>query len=345
MEKPVSRVLQNDLKLDPAGLTLTKLFGDASNRVYYRLSLPDGKTFIVMKLPEGAMSASEEITNLKEKPTEIPFVEIDRYLEKKGVPVPHIAAQDRDNGLVIIEDLGDETLFLKLQSVSSAERMAWYEKAIALLVRFQASCLTSDNMIGYRRSFDDTLLNWEFEHFLEYGVTARTGHAIDPEDLKKIRQQTNFITFALTKLPQILVHRDFQSKNLMIHKGALRLLDFQDALIGPLPYDLAALLRDSYIALTRDEVRKLVDYYRESAKKTPLPVMEKELFLKMFDWMTIQRKLKDAGRFVYIDRVKGNPSFLQWIPNSLNYVREAFERQPELKALFTILKKYVPEWS
>jgi aminoglycoside/choline kinase family phosphotransferase len=148
------------------------------------------------------------------------------------------------------------------------------------------------------------------------------------------------VTDRLTAMPQVLVHRDFQSRNLMVHDDALRLLDFQDALMGPLPYDLVALLRDSYVSLSPLLIDELIEYYL-SLRRTGIRGAD---FLVMFDLMTIQRKLKDAGRFVYIDRVKGNASFLRHIPNSLLYVREAFERQKEQEELFHLLKRYVPEW-
>lgn len=297
-----------------------------------------------MKLPAGTSSVSEEITNIKQKPKELPFISIDRYLKDQGLPVPTIHAYDEKEGLLLLEDFGDETLEKRIGRSSSGEQEAWYRTAIDLLVLFQKKGMAKKDSVAHQRSFDETLLNWEFDHFLEYGITARTGQKILDDDLRSLHQGFNFITFALTKLPQTLVHRDFQSRNLMVHNDALKLLDFQDALLGPLPYDLVALLRDSYISLSGDQVGRLIDHYLSARQKETGEKQDPLLFKKMFDWMTIQRKLKDAGRFVYIDQVKKNPSFLRHIPNSLQYVRTAFERQPELKGLFETLKKYVPEF-
>jgi aminoglycoside/choline kinase family phosphotransferase len=341
LETQLERILAERLKISPLGLTLTKLQGDASYRIYYRLALPSQKTFIVMKLPEGKASASEEITNLKDRTAEIPFVNVARFLKARGLPVPEIFYADERSGILLLEDFGDETLERRVAAAGDDIRRSWYRRAIELLVDFQERTNEAGaDCVAYQRSFDPTLLNWEFDHFLKYGVEERLGLKIPRKDTRAIEALMGQVTNRLVKLPQILVHRDFQSRNLMIREDSLRLLDFQDALMGPLPYDLVALLRDSYIALSPDLIDELIDYYL-SLRRTGIRGAD---YLIMFDLMTIQRKLKDAGRFVYIDRVKGNPSFLKHIPNSLVYVREAFERQKDQKELFDLLKRYVPEW-
>lgn len=341
LESQLEQILAERLKVSPRGLRLTKLQGEASYRIYYRLTLEDGRSFVVMKLPEGKASASEEITNLKSKPAEIPFVNIGRFLMQRGLPVPEIHYADEKSGILLLEDVGDETLEKRVAAAGDDVRRLWYRKAIDLLVEFQKRTDETDTgCVAYQRSFDPTLLNWEFDHFLKYGVEARLGLKIPRKDAQTFRALMGQVTDKLTALPQILVHRDFQSRNLMIQDGALRLLDFQDALMGPHPYDLVALLRDSYVALPPLLIDELIDYYLDR-RRTGIRGAD---YLIMFDLMTIQRKLKDAGRFVYIDRVKGNPSFLKHIPNSLLYVREAFERQMDQKELFGLLKQYVPEW-
>lgn len=340
LHKGLNAIVAGKLEKPSQGSALERLQGEASYRIYYRLRLSDGSTYIVMKLPAGKASASEEITNLKTKPTEIPFVAVDRFLKERKLPVPEIHYVDGASGILILEDFGDETFEKQVAHADDGVRRVWYRKAIELLARFQDATSRRDpSCIAYQRSFDATLLNWEFDHFLEYGVEARLGLKIPEGDASGIRALTARITGTLVSLPQVLVHRDFQSRNLMVRNGELNLLDFQDALMGPLPYDLVALLRDSYVALSPALLLELVDYYQ-----TLRPAGGNIPFREAFDLMTLQRKLKDAGRFVYIDRVKGNPSFLKHIPNSLQYVREAFERLPEHRPLFELLKKYVPEW-
>ncbi len=340
LEDTLSRLL----KTSPENIHLTKLHGDASNRIYFRLERSQKESIIVMKLPEGALSASEEITNLKTKPKEMPFLNVQKYLHSLHLPVPQIILEAPEEGIILLEDLGNETFEKRIGTSSPPEKIEWYQKAIDLLVDLQTKTTTpSTACIAFERSFDEKLLNWEFDHFLEYGIEARQNVKISEDDRRTILRWTHWITFGLTQLPKIFVHRDFQSRNLMVVQESLKLIDFQDALLGPLPYDLVALLRDSYIVLPAETVSKLIDYYCDRYQKKGTDKLDLDFFKKMFDWMTIQRKLKDAGRFIYIDKVKKNPSFLPFTTPSLQYVREALERQKELKPLWEILKKYAPE--
>lgn len=296
--------------------SVEKLFGDASYRAYFRAKAANGETFVVMEMPEGKMSASEEITNLKTKPVEPPFLNVQKYLKKIGLPVPEVKLFSPEDRWIILEDLGDT----KLADVWTVE---WYKKAIDLLVAMQKKTKTADpNCLAFQRSFDETLLNWEFDHFWEY--QAAKG------DRDFFVTTTRKITKELLKLPQVFVHRDFQSRNLMVKNNHLYLIDFQDALLGPKPYDLVALLRDSYVDLTQ-HLDTLIAYYCEQSGE------DFKKFRRSFDLQTVQRKMKDAGRFVYIDKVKKNPNFLQYIPASLKYVRDALGRLSEYKGLLEFL--------
>ncbi|HEV8321950.1 MAG TPA: phosphotransferase, partial [Myxococcota bacterium] len=141
----------------------------------------------------------------------------------------------------------------------------------------------------------------------------------------------------LAAAPAVLVHRDFQSRNLLVQDGRLRVIDFQDALMGPRVYDLVALLRDSYVTLDAAEIDALLGRYAAATGGDAAALRT------LFDWQTVQRKLKDAGRFDFIDLVRKNPSFMQYQPRSLAYVREAAARQPALAPLVEIFGRYVEE--
>ncbi len=331
--------------------TLTKLHGEASNRIYYRLSLKnDQSTYILMQMPAGPASASEEITNAKEAPKEIPFLAVQRYLRGIQLPVPTVMAQNIQEGLILLEDLGSNTFESKVSHLipdqTEENQALWYRKAIDLLLDWQQKGERPSAVLPHQRSFDATLLNWEFEHFFEYGITARLGIKISTTDKRELDQWASVVTKHLTTLPQTLVHRDYQSRNLMVlDDSSLVIIDFQDALLGPLPYDLVGLLRDSYVVLPQRVLDDMIVYYwQERQKLAPVDSLPLAQFQKDVRWMTIQRKLKDAGRFVYIDQVKHNPSFLPHIPSSLQYVRNAFQQEPELKDFYELLKRYVPEW-
>jgi hypothetical protein len=319
---------------------LKKLHGDASYRTYYRAAAEDGETFIVMQMPEGKQSVSEEITNFNGTHEELPFIGMTRYLHRCGLPVPNLIARDEADHLLVIRDLGDTLLFGLVDGKPSGVQREWYAKAVDLLLKIQKA--TGDNpsekCIAFNRSFDETLFNWEFDHFREYGIEARTGKSFEKEDRAVFDECSRSISKEITSFPYGFTHRDFQSRNLLLKDGELFMIDYQDALMGPVVYDLVALLRDSYVTLPSDLVRELIDYY---ARERNLDAGEVRY---QFDLVTIQRKLKDAGRFVFIDRVKGNPKFLNNIPTSLGYVREAFERSGAHRKLYGMLRKYIPEW-
>lgn len=307
---------------------IQKLFGEASYRVYHRLFTQSGKTFVLMEMPKGKkMSASEEVVSRQSSGRkEIPFINVQRYLQSLGFPVPKIKLFSEENAWIILEDLGDTKLENVVQNARPEEQIRWYKKSIDLLVNLQKltthdSRLTT-SCVAFHRSFDTTLFNWEFDHFAEYhGGTT---------DKKIFEEETRKITEELCKLPQGFTHRDYQSRNLMVREDQLYLIDFQDALLGPKVYDVVCLLRDSYVDIT-PQLEELLGYYCEKSKE------DLKKFWRIFDLQTVQRKLKDAGRFVYIDKVKKNPNFLKHIPTSLSYVKQALGRLPEYKKLLDLL--------
>lgn len=341
MNNTVQKILRGELGADSELKSLDKLHGDASYRTYYRAILSDGRTFIVMQMPKGRASASEEITNFKGNQTELPFMNVAKYLRVRGISVPDVYVHSEKDNILILEDLGDDLMAKKVADADMKTRMGWYEKAIDLLTELQKKTKNDkpENCVALCRSFDDDLLNWEFDHFLEYGIEARLGIKMEKGDLEIFRNETRAMAKKIRSLPYGFTHRDFQSRNLIVRDGKLFLIDFQDALLGPAVYDLVALLRDSYVKLSAAELDGLVAYYAKLAGKKEDDVRAE------FDLVTIQRKLKDAGRFVYIERVKGNPSFLKFISASLGYVKKAFERLPQTGRLYDMLRKYIPEWN
>lgn len=340
MNEILKKILVSYLHIKADIREIKKLHGDASYRTYYRMTLVDGSSYIVMEMPKGKASASEEITNYQGPHDELPFINVARYLESHRVPVPKIYHYDSENRLMILEDLGDDLMARRVENADDSARIEWYKKAIDLLVSLQQKTKNSgaSECVALKRSFDATLLNWEFDHFLEYGIEARLGHRMNPAELKIFNDETRAITAQIEKMPYGFTHRDFQSRNIIVSGGKLSLIDFQDALLGPYIYDLVALTRDSYVKLSDAILENLVKYYSEKSGR------DFDKVLADFSLVTVQRKLKDAGRFVYIDRVKGNPDFLKYIPTSLEYVKDALQKIPEHMKLFDILQKYVPEW-
>ena len=242
-------------------------------------------------------------------------------------------------GLLFLEDFGDVTLAQACQEATSATIARLYRQAIDVLVQLhvQASVPSKFSCLAFSRSFDVPLYLWEFDHFLEYGIVARQGKPMCAEDSLLIREEFQKIAEWMAEQPMVFTHRDFHSRNLMVDGERLGVIDFQDALMGPVTYDLASLLRDSYIALDESLIDELLAYYREKmCQALPSSTIHCDAFERRqyvspsFDFSSIQRNLKAAGRFVYIDRVKGNPNFLASIPRTLNNVHANLTKYPSI---------------
>jgi len=160
------------------------------------------------------------------------------------------------------------------------------------------------------RAFDEELLSWEIQHFREWALEAR-GITLTGEDRTRFDALARRLASRIAGWPRSFVHRDYQSRNLMVlPSGEQAVIDFQDALLGPRQYDLVALLRDSYVELEPGLVEAMLRRYLDRFHEAGGPRFEYAPFRAVFDLLTVQRKLKDAGRFVFIDRVKKNPGFL-----------------------------------
>jgi len=325
---------------DASDLPLKRLAGHASLRSYWRVGTPP-ESWVVMVLPPDARP--EEATK-GGPPGENPFVDVHRYLARLGVRVPALHAFLEADGLMVLEDLGDETLEARLLAGDAAEPL--YGAAVDRLARLRARAEREPDAscVAFRRRFDRDLYRWELDHFREWLLEAWKGRALGPEEREVVDRHFDAISAALESEPPGFTHRDYQSRNLMVLPGGDQaVIDFQDALLGPRQYDLVALLRDSYVELPADLVERMVRRYLSRLEAEGGPRLAPDPFRAVFDLLTVQRKLKDAGRFVFIDRVKGNPGFLPSIPASLRYVRDALSRRPDLAELREVLARHVPE--
>ena len=338
--------------------TVVPLSGDASNRRYYRLELKTGpvSSLILMQLadPEDFKSSEEAMGGTSADVQELAFLNVRRPLAQAGIPVPALYFYDEAAGLLYLQDFGDVTLWYACAEGGTSAVRRYYPAAVDTLVRIHLHLTESkaDGCQAFSRSFDVPLLTWEFEHFLEYGVWVRrdkTPMCADHE--KRICDAFDAIAEWMACQPRVFTHRDFHSRNLMVDGDRLGVLDFQDALLGPATYDLASLLRDSYVALDEAFVDEMIDRYITGMRAGLAPDVQARMLLtdraefrRLFDFTSIQRNLKAAGRFVYIDRVKGNPKFLADVPRTLGYVRTNLEKYPEFSSLLRHLTPYIPEW-
>jgi len=317
-----------------------KLRGDASTRSYFRVRVTEAsargpRSVIAMQLPEDAFGSDEG-----GKPAygeRLPFLEIAALLDSKGLPVPSVYVEDLDNGVILLEDLGDTTFEQHLRGTPRAEWRRLYGAAVDLLAELHERCASpSEPSIVSQRHFDRELIDWELDHFREWGLEAPFG-TLDEAQRATLRAAFSKIGSAIEAMPKGFVHRDYQSKNLMVGpNGRLTLIDFQDALRGPRVYDLVALLCDSYVSLDLGLQESMIDRYAALRRIEPTE-LRREFWV-----VALHRKLKDAGRFIFIDRVRNNPDFLQWYAQSLLYVGRAIEQSPGFDGLRRLLEEAIP---
>lgn len=341
MERPsLDRALQKLYEKPVQVSRLLKLRGDASTRIYFRAHIADAapglpSQLIVMQLPDDAFRSDEGGAQLEL--ARLPFLEVAELLESRGLPVPKIYAEDLANGVILIEDLGDITLESELRVAPRSQWPDLYARAVDLLAELHDRCgALPSGCVVKQRQFDRALLDWELDHFRQWGLEAMFGR-LDEESKEELDRAFASISERIEALPEGFVHRDYQSKNLMVSPvGALSILDFQDAMLGPRVYDLVALLCDSYVSIDLDLQESMIDRYAALRRIDPT-LLRGEFWL-----VALHRKLKDAGRFVYIDRVRKNPDFLQWYPQSLVYVGRAIDQVTDFAALGQLLRRTIP---
>lgn len=341
----VAEVMRDAMRMPAVDLRLDRLPGDASNRHYYRVHT-EGKSFILMRVMDDTPAkVFEEKTTLK-KVEELPFVNVQRFPKSIDVPVPTIHVWEKSKGIMILEDWGDLMLEGVVKEGNGKRIRSLYEKAIDIMVRLQVegTAKIDDSCLAYHQRFNVELLVWEFDHFLEYGVEMRENRTMDAADKAAVRAIFEAVAREIESQPRVLTHRDFHSRNVMVHgNDQLGLIDFQDALMGPPAYDLASLLRDAYVQLGEDVIDDLVGHFLKRRAEAGASV-DAEAFRRAFDLTSVQRNLKAAGRFVFIDVKKGNDKFLRHIPPVLGYVRRNLQKYEELQPAYEVLSKYVREF-
>lgn len=303
---------------------------DASFRRYFRLDvLPElraklGDTLI-------AMDAPPERENVPA------FLHVDGLLFEAGVTVPAIVARDVERGYLLLSDLGTTTY---LQRLDSDNASFMYSDAIDALIAFQ---LTSAP--GVLPEFDRAFVLREMQLFPEWFVARHLGVTMTPAQQASLDKVFETITANVLAQQQVFMHRDYHSRNLMwLEEGTLSnpgVLDFQDAVYGPVTYDLASLMRDAYIQWDEEFVLDWVVRYWQSAKKVGLPVNpDIDAFYRDFEFMALQRHLKILGIFCRLNYRDGKPVYMGDLPTVLDYVRKTANRYIELKPLVRLLDAF-----
>jgi len=304
------------------------LTGDASDRRYFRIISTDGPS-TVLALHANAIDFAS-----------LPFASVGRLLQQVPLPVPAILGHSDPLGIVALQDLGDVTLQAHLGAASPAEHRALYRQAVSFLELLQrrGAELASSDYPSYGIMFDVEKLTWELNFFVRHFLEAYRGAALVNGERAAFDEEWLDITRELAAEPRMLCHRDYHSRNLMLHNGSLYIIDFQDARMGPDTYDLASLLRDSYVDISERELEELIAYF--IALKGVTDAAE---FRRRFDLMSLQRNLKALGTFGYQTTTRRNPVYIQYIPRTLRYVRSNLEKYPRFARLRELLARHVEE--
>ncbi len=298
-------------------LVLAPASADASFRRYFRARLDDGRSFVVMDAPPDREDCR-------------PFLHVAALLRDAGLNAPQVHAQDLGQGLLLLSDLGTTT-YLDALDADNANQL--FRDAIDALIRWQLATRP-----GQVPPYDEALLRREMELFPHWYLARHLG--AEPSATQRGVLEGIFALLARHALaqPAVYVHRDYMPRNLMVCEPNPGVLDFQDAVLGPITYDVVSLFRDAFISWDEERVLEWTVRYWERARKARLPVnADFAAFYRDFEWMGLQRHLKVLGIFARINYRDGKPKYLSDTPRFLGYARAVATRYAPLAPLARLL--------
>jgi aminoglycoside/choline kinase family phosphotransferase len=309
-----------------------QLAGDASARRYFRVVAHDDSWVLMLWEPfvdDGRY----------------PFLSVRSHFEKHHVTVPKVIGMRPEKGLVLLEDLGDLTLERKFWENQNEEHsLPYYRMTIDELVKMHYDCTfdRSSPCVAFTVEFDTAKLLWEMNYGREHLLEGLCGLKFDAKTLRSLDQVFTHICERLHQEPKFIAHRDYHSRNVMIKHGKVRVIDFQDARMGTVQYDLVSLLRDSYVNLSDKSQAELLNYYLEQrelkAAQYKLPPISREHFDTIFEVQTIQRCFKACGSFASFKMLRQDNRYLKHLVPTLKTVRRSLEKFPEYSEFFRILE-------
>jgi aminoglycoside/choline kinase family phosphotransferase len=321
-----------DSGLAAAVANVVPLTADASDRRYYRVVMNDGGS-IVLALHAGPIDFAT-----------LPFANVCALLQQMPLPVPAILGHSDALGVLALQDLGDVTLQAHLDDVHVvSQRTALYREGVGLIVQLQrrGAELASDRYLPYTLAFDLDKLTWELEFFRTHFLEGYREISLTPAQRELLSEEWRALAGELASEPRVLCHRDYHSRNLMLHDGRLHLIDFQDARMGPDTYDLVSLLRDSYVDLTDAQLDELIADFLSAAGHNGVAAFAE--FRRRFDLMSMQRNLKALGTFGFQTTSRRNAAYVQYMPRTLAYVRANLAKYPRFSRLRKVLASQIEE--
>jgi len=305
--------------LHGASFTLTAASEDASFRRYWRATLEDGASYVAMDAPPDKEDCR-------------PFVRVARMLSEAGVHAPQVLAQDLEQGFLLLTDLGTRTYLAEL-NIGNAARL--FADATDALLRWQLATRP-----GALPPYDEALLRREMGLFPDWYVGKHLKKSLSAEQQQTLEKIFALLVQSALAQPVVYVHRDYMPRNLMVCEPNPGVLDFQDAVLGPITYDMVSLTRDAFLSWEEERVLDWGARYWEKAKRAGLPVAaDFAEFWRAFEWMGLQRHLKVLGIFARINYRDGKPKYLEDTPRFLGYAREVSRRYAALAPLARLLEE------
>ncbi len=314
--------LETDLGWHDA--TLAPASADASFRRYFRVTRPQATCI--------AMDAPPDKENVE------PYLAVAGMLAGIGVNAPRVVARNAAQGFLLLTDLGSVTY---LDALADRDRAGpLYSDAINALVRIQAGGAVPATSLP---RYDEKLLRFEMSLFTDWLLGRHLGLALGEDELRDLGTAFDLLVANALEQPQVFVHRDYHSRNLMAcERDNPGVLDFQDAVNGPLTYDLVSLLRDCYIDWPMDRVVEWAHEFRRRAMAAGIDAgADEQQFLRWFDLMGVQRHLKASGIFARLWHRDGKSGYLPDVPRTLGYVEQACARHADLAALGVLVREHV----
>ena len=304
-------------RLNGARFSLAPASEDASFRRYFRATLEDGTTYVAMDAPPDKEDCR-------------PFVHVAHLLAAAGVHAPRVHAQDLQAGFLLLADLGTRTY---LQELNEANAEGLFGDALDALVRWQLA-----TRAGELPPYDEALLRREMSLFPDWYIARHRGIELPEKQRQALEHIFGLLVASALAQPRVFVHRDFMPRNLMVCEPNPGVLDFQDAVLGPITYDVVSLFRDAFLSWEEERVLDWSVRYWQRARSAGLPVdADFGEFWRALEWMGLQRHLKVLGIFARINYRDGKPRYLADTPRFIGYARAVARRYAALAPLLKLL--------
>lgn len=314
--------------LNTEDLQIIQLAGDASARRYYRIVRGE-QSYVLM------------VWEPFQDDDSYPFLSVQKHFTNHGVLVPQIIKKSPGEGLVLLEDLGDLTLERKFWENQNHElALSFYKMAIDEIIKihYPATEKKTNSCTAFGIEFDTKKLMWEmnygFEHLIQTLCKVSLSTKVK-DDLYRIFTEVCEI---LHNEPKHICHRDYHSRNLMIKFGKIRVIDFQDARMGPIQYDLVSLIKDSYVDISKNMGKALLEYYLQKRQENGGAKVEWNNFMEIYEVQSIQRCFKACGSFASFFNLRQDRRYLKYLPGTLQRVKQSLSLFPKYQLFLNVLE-------